>query len=152
MSIEEIINICDSIKERSSWDEYFISLAFLISTRSSCNRLHVGCILVKNNRVISSGYNGFLSKLPHISCIRDNHEIGTVHAEQNALADCARRGVNAENSIAYITHYPCINCCKILLSGGISEIKYYHDYKNDEFVSKLLSESNVLVTKLKKIE
>ena len=152
MLINDIINICDNIEKRSSWDEYFISLAFLISTRSSCNRLHVGCILVKNNRVISSGYNGFLSKLPHISCIRDNHEIGTVHAEQNALADCARRGVNSENSIAYITHFPCINCCKILLSGGISEIKYYHDYKNDEFVSKLLSESNVLITQLKKIE
>ena len=149
MSVEQIINISNSFQERLSWDDYFISLAFLISSRSSCNRLHVGCILVKNNRVISSGYNGFLSKLPHLSCIRDNHEIGTVHAEQNAIADCARRGVNSEDAVAYITHYPCINCCKILLSGGISEIKYYNDYKNDEFVTKILEESGTKVTKLK---
>ena len=149
MSVEQIINISNSFQERLSWDDYFISLAFLISSRSSCNRLHVGCILVKNNRVISSGYNGFLSKLPHLSCIRDNHEIGTVHAEQNAIADCARRGVNAENAVAYITHYPCVNCCKILLSGGISEIKYYNDYKNDEFVKTIFDESGTKVTKLK---
>ena len=112
--IEEIKGLTKSWEERINWDDYFMSMAYLISSRSACERLHVGCVLVKNTRVISVGYNGFLPKTPHNSIVRDGHEQATVHAEQNAISDCARRGISCEGATAYITHYPCINCAKII--------------------------------------
>ena len=131
---------------RPSWNEYFKEIVQITSKRSSCNRLQVGCLLVKNNRIISQGYNGFLPGLPHESIIRDNHEQATVHAEQNAISDCAKRGVSCIDCTAYITHYPCINCFKILAASGIKEIRYINDYRNDEVVKKLaeLSEINII--------
>ena len=74
---------------RPSWDEYFKEIVRVTSSRSSCNRLQVGCALVKNNRIVAQGYNGFLPGCPHISQVRNGHEQATVHAEQNAIADCA---------------------------------------------------------------
>jgi dCMP deaminase len=152
-NIQEIIN--NNFSERIDWDDYFISTALLISCRSSCNRLHVGCILVKNNRIISSGYNGFLPNSNHISIIKtegsNNHEQATVHAECNAIADCAARGVSTIGTIAYITHYPCINCFKILVAAGIREIKYLHNYNNDENIEKIIKSminNKVIITKL----
>ena len=124
--------------KRPSWNEYFKNIVLTTSTRSSCNRLHVGCILVKENRIISQGYNGFLSGHPHKSVILNNHEIATIHAEQNAIIDCAKRGVNCNNSIAYITHFPCLICLKMLIQAGIEKIYYIYDYKNDyENIEKL---------------
>ena len=120
--------------ERPTWDEYFKKICLVTKERSSCHRLQVGCLLVKDNRIISQGYNGFLPGCPHKSIVRDNHEQSTVHAEQNAICDCAKRGVNCNGAIAYITHYPCIICCKLLLASGIKEIKYIEDYKNDELI------------------
>ena len=122
---------------RPTWDEYFKNIVTITSTRSPCERLKVGCLLVKDNRIISQGYNGFLSGKPHESIVRDNHEQATVHAEQNAVADCAKRGVSCLGSTAYITHYPCIICFRLLIASGIKEIKYINDYKNDELVDTL---------------
>ena len=99
--------------------------------------------------IISVGYNGFLPKAPHKSIVRDNHEQATVHAEQNAITDCAKRGVNTNGSTAYITHYPCINCAKILIASGIKEIKYNEDYKNDPVVIELLNSLNIVISKIK---
>ena len=133
---------------RISWDEYFAKIVQVTSERSPCERLQVGCLLVKDNRIISQGYNGFLPGCPHQSIIRDNHEQATVHAEQNAIADCAKRGVSCKDSTAYITHYPCIHCYKILISAGIKEIKYNDDYKNNELVQILAKENNIEIIKL----
>tara|TARA_B110001469_G_scaffold83238_1_gene78777 strand:+ start:6107 stop:6571 length:465 start_codon:yes stop_codon:yes gene_type:complete len=135
-------------KQRPSWDEYFKKMVIVTSTRSSCNRLNVGCILVKDNRIIAQGYNGFLPGCQHKSIIRDNHEQSTVHAEQNTIADCAKRTVSCLDSTAYITHYPCINCAKILLASGIKEIKYINDYKNDELVGEFAKQCNVNIIKI----
>jgi len=143
MSLQQIIDLTTSWENRLSWDDYFMSIAFLISSRSTCDRLHVGCVLVKDTRIISVGYNGFLPKLPHKSCVRDGHEQATVHSEQNAITDCAKRGVSTENATAYITHYPCINCCKILCAAGIKKIFYHSDYKNDPLVGELLLMANI---------
>ena len=124
--------------KRPTWNNYFKDIVITTSTRSCCNRLHVGCILVKDNRIISQGYNGFLSGHPHNSVIINNHEISTIHAEQNAIVDCAKRGVSCNDSIAYITHFPCINCLKLLIQSGIKKIYYINDYKNDyELIKKL---------------
>ena len=148
MSLQQIIDLTTSWENRLSWDDYFMSIAFLISSRSTCDRLHVGCVLVKDTRIISVGYNGFLPKLPHKSCVRDGHEQATVHSEQNAITDCAKRGVSTENATAYITHYPCINCCKILCAAGIKNIFYHSDYKNDPLVGELLLMANIDVVSI----
>ena len=123
---------------RPTWNEYFKNIVQCTSERSPCSRLKVGCILVKDNRIIAQGYNGFISGHPHNSVVINGHEIATIHAEQNAIIDCAKRGVNCENSIAYITHFPCVNCLKFLVQAGIKEIYYINDYKNDvEIIQQL---------------
>ena len=89
----------------------------------------------------------FISGHPHNSVILNDHEIATIHAEQNAIIDCAKRGVNYEDATAYITHFPCINCLKFLVQAGIKEIFYIHDYKNDiETIGKL--EINISIHKI----
>lgn len=136
-------------KERINWDQYFMSLAILSSVRSSCFKLSVGCVLVKDKHVISMGYNGFLPGTDHISIIINNHEQGTVHAEQNAISDAAKRGVSIKDSIAYITHFPCINCFKILVASGVKEIKYLEDYKNDTVIDKIINTGvNIKISKI----
>ncbi len=133
---------------RPTWNEYFKRIVLVTKERSPCERLQVGCLLVKNNRIISQGYNGFLPGCEHKSIVRNNHEQATVHAEQNALADCAKRGVSCFESTAYVTHYPCIICCRLLLASGIKHIKYIDDYKNDELVSYFCNNSNVTIEKI----
>ncbi len=147
-SLQETLKTLDN---RPSWNTYFMSIAILLSTRSSCQRLHVGCVLVSGrenkNRIIAAGYNGFLPGLPHRSMIKDGHEQATVHAEQNALADAARRGVTTQDAIAYITHFPCINCAKMLLAAGIKHCYYHEDYNNDPLVSEIFQEANINLEK-----
>ena len=133
---------------RISWDEYFSRIVMTTSERSPCERLQVGCLLINDNRIVSQGYNGFLPGCPHESIVRDNHEQATLHAEQNALMDCAKRGVSCDGCTAYITHYPCIICTRLLLAGGIKKIKYVNDYKNDDLVKKFTEQCNVCVEKL----
>jgi dCMP deaminase len=133
---------------RPTWDEYFKEIVQVTSRRSPCERLQVGCLLVKDNRIISQGYNGFLPGCPHKSIVRNNHEQATLHAEQNALMDCAKRGASCKGATAYITHYPCIICCRLLLAADIGEIKYIADYKNDELVKVFTNQCNVCVTKI----
>ncbi len=126
-----------------------MATALLIASRSACGRLHVGCVLVSSgdhpNRIIAAGYNGFLPGSPHLSRVRDGHEQGTVHAEQNAIADAARRGIPVQGTTAYITHFPCIQCAKILASAGIRKIKYLRDYRNDPLVVEILEEAGILL-------
>jgi len=124
-------------EERISWDDYFMKAATLASIRSPCERLKVGCVLVKNNRLISMGYNGFLAGTDHRSIIRWGHEQATIHAEINAITDAAKRGVSIDDAEAYITHYPCINCFKALASSGVKKIYYQVDYKNDPILEDL---------------
>ena len=137
---------------RPSWDDYFMATAVLLSTRSPCERLHVGCVIVsggeRKNRLVAAGYNGFLPGTPHVSRVRDGHEQATVHAEQNAVADAARRGSSVEGCIAYVTHYPCINCVKIMAASGIAEIRYRLDYQNDPIVAALAADAGVRLTQL----
>ncbi len=136
--------------QRIGWHEYFSEIVKLVAKRSPCTRLHVGCILVKENRVIATGYNGFLPGAAHVSIMYDNHEQATVHAEQNCIADCAKRGVATEGTIAYVTHHPCLNCYKILVASGIKHIYYINDYNNDPLVFKLnrYTSSPVLTEKI----
>ena len=134
--------------KRPSWDEYFKEMVSVTAKRSSCERLNVGCILVKDNRIIAQGYNGFLPGCPHKSIVRDNHELATVHAEQNTIADCAKRTVSCDGATAFITHYPCLICARLLIAAGITEIKYIEDYKNDELVNYFALQKDVTIKKI----
>ncbi len=122
---------------RMSWQDYFMKAATLASIRSPCERLKVGCVLVKNNRLISMGYNGFLGGCEHKSIVRDGHEQATIHAEINAITDAAKRGASIDDCVAYVTHYPCLNCYKALASSGIKKVYYKEDYRNDPVVEEL---------------
>ena len=84
----------------------------------------------------------------HRSILREGHEQATVHAEQNAIADCAKRGVSCSGCTAYITHYPCIICTRLLLASGVKSIKYINDYKNDPLVQHFCGQKNVSITKI----
>ena len=133
---------------RPNWNTYFKEIVEVTAKRSPCERMKVGCLLVKDNRIISQGYNGFLPDCPHVSIVRDNHEQATVHAEQNSICDCAKRGVSTIDCTAYITHYPCIICTRLLLAAGISKIYYINDYKNDELVEHFIKQKNVTIDKI----
>ena len=147
--VKQITELTNKLESRLDWDSYFMSMAILISSRSACERLHVGCVLVKDTRVISVGYNGFLPKAPHKSIMKDGHEQATVHAEQNAITDCAKRGISCIDATAYITHYPCINCSKILAASGIKNVIYLNDYRNDPISIEILDNANISIKKYK---
>lgn len=150
--LDQLEALTQSWRERPSWDAYFMATALLMASRSSCERLNVGCVIVsgglQKNRIVAAGYNGFLPGAPHESRVRDGHEMATVHAEQNAVSDAARRGVPLEGATIFITHFPCINCAKILAAAGICCIKYHRDYRNDDLVKSLLEESGVTLEQL----
>lgn len=122
---------------RATWDEYFIDIAFAASKRATCDRRSVGCVLVKDNRQISMGYNGAPSGADH--CADTNHghspdqEVRScawaVHAEMNAVADAARRGVSIEGATAYVTDEPCVHCYGILVNAGVKRIVAARQYK-----------------------
>lgn len=143
--------ICEITKqntERLNWDEYFMSIALLASCRSPCERLHVGSVIVKNNRIVSMGYNGFIPGAAHKSRVKDNHEQSIIHSEINAITDCAKRGASLDGSKIYITHYPCINCFRSIAACGIKDIYYLHNYKNDPTINDLAHDSNITLIQL----
>src|SRR5512143_3435288 len=150
--VDLVARAARAFARRPTWDQYFMATAVLIASRSNCERLHVGCVMVtsgeRKNRIVAAGYNGFLPGAPHTSRVRDGHEQATVHAEQNAISDAARRGSSVEGCVAYVTHYPCINCAKILAAAGIAKVKYHEDYHNDPLVAQILADAGVAVAKL----
>jgi len=144
---DKVAALIEGWEGRPSWDEYFMATALLMASRSACGRLHVGCVLVSAgehpHRIIAAGYNGFLPGSAHESRLRDGHEQGTVHAEQNAIADAARRGVSVAGATAYISHFPCITCAKILAAAGVRAVKYHLDYDHDPLVAALYREAGI---------
>lgn len=138
---------------RPTWDEYFKNIVEITASRSSCDRLNVGCLFVKDNRIIAQGYNGYIAGCEHKKIIQEDkngnkHNIATIHAEQNTIADCAKRGVSSNDCTAYITHYPCYNCMKLMMSSGIKDIKYINDYKNDVLVKYLAENMKITIKKI----
>lgn len=125
---------------RPSWDTYFLKLAMLVSERATCPRMHCGCVLVREKRILSTGYNGSIPGDVHCEddgcMIVDNHCVRTIHAEMNAILQCSIHGISTEGATAYITNMPCTNCSKALIAAGIRQIVIfsdYHDTKAEEF-------------------
>lgn len=143
MNIQNLETILSSNTKRLTWDEYFVSLSLLLASRSPSMRLKVGSVIVKNNRIISAGYNGFPASTEHVSIMKNDHEINTIHSEINAICDAAKRGVSIQGATIYINYFPCIYCTKSIIASGIKKVVYYKDYHNDDLVHILFKNSNI---------
>jgi dCMP deaminase len=148
-------------RKRPSYDEYFMKMAYLAASRSTCLRRHVGAVLVKDKHVLSTGYNGPPKGLKHCDetgCLRqrlnvpsgERHEICRgLHAEQNAIIQAAVFGVSIKDSFLYVTNTPCVVCAKMLINAGVKEIIYDGDYP-DDLAMEMLSDSKIILHKFKK--
>ena len=142
------------MKDRPSYDEYFMEMAHVVAKRSTCLRRKVGAILVKDRHILSTGYNGAPKGLKHCSevgCLRENLDIPSgerhelcrgLHAEQNAIIQAAVFGVSIKESTLYCTNTPCVVCVKMLINAGVREIIFSGDYP-DNLAKKMLSESTI---------
>lgn len=135
--------------KRIPWNQYFMLQAILLSMRSTCERLSVGAIIVRDNRIIAGGYNGAVSGDDHcidVGCyIRDGHCMRTIHAEMNAVLQCAKFGIPTADAEIYVTDFPCLQCTKSLLQAGIKKIHYLRNYNNDEYAIRLLERKHVAI-------
>ncbi len=134
---------------RPEWNEYFMDIAFLVARRSTCLRRPVGAILVKDKRILSTGYNGAPSGIVHCretGCLREKRRVPSgerhelcrgIHAEQNAVIQAAFHGVSIRGSTLYCTNMPCSICAKILINAGVCRIFYRHGYQDDMSESML---------------
>lgn len=141
------------MKKRIDWDQYFMIQAALLASRCTCNRLSVGAVLVRDKRIIAGGYNGSVSGDAHCideGCyLRDGHCVRTIHAEMNAILQCAKFGISTDGASLYVTDFPCLQCTKSLLQAGIKEINYIRNYHNDEYAMKLIKLKNIRLNQIK---
>ena len=144
---------------RPSWDQYFMDIVELVSRRSTCLRRKVGAVLVRDKRMLATGYNGPPTGIRHcaeVGCLRDKlgipsgerHELCRgLHAEQNAIIQAALHGVSTKDSTIYCTNHPCIICSKMIINSGIISVIYKDDY-NDDLAEEMLKEAGIKVRKL----
>jgi len=140
-------------------DIYFLNIASIVATRSTCLRNHVGSVIVKNKRILSTGYNGAPSGMEHcldIGCVRDLENIpsGTrhekcraVHSEQNAIIQAAIHGVSIEGATIYCTHQPCILCAKMIINANIKRVIYRNGYPDEDSL-KFLHDASIEVERI----
>jgi len=146
---------------RPSWDEYFMQIVDVVKTRSTCIRRQVGAILVVDKRIISTGYNGPPTGLPHCEetgCLREQLGIPSgerpelcrgVHAEQNAIIQAALHGVSTKGATLYVSASPCVTCAKMLINAGVKRIVYEEEYP-DELAFQLLKEAGIELVRFKR--
>jgi len=147
-----------SLERRPDWNEYFMQITYLVATRSTCLRRKVGALLVKNKRILATGYNGAPRHLPHcaeVGCLREKLGIPSgqrqeicrgLHAEQNAIIQAALYEINIEGSTLYCTHQPCLTCSKMIINAGIRRIYFQGDYP-DKLAAEMLREAKVELIK-----
>jgi dCMP deaminase len=132
--------------ERPSWDDYFMQITLQVAKRSTCPRAAVGAVIVRDKRILTTGYNGAPTGLPHCTeagCLMVNgHCVRTLHAEQNAIIQGALHGVDVSGSTMYVTHQPCRNCAKMIINAGIERVVYAGHYP-DEIACAFLEEAGI---------
>ena len=127
-------------KDRLSWEEYFMNIATEVSSRSTCDRKHVGAVIVREKTILSTGYNGSIKGLPH--CDNSGHEmvdghcVRTTHAEANSIVQAAKNGVSINNSEIFVTASPCYNCFKLIANSGIKKIYYKELYRDERILER----------------
>jgi dCMP deaminase len=133
--------------ERISWNQYYMAQSQLLALRSTCTRLTVGATIVRDKRIIAGGYNGSIAGGVHCiddGCyVIDNHCVRTIHAEMNAILQCAKFGVPTAGAEIYVTHFPCLQCCKSIIQAGIKTVFYAEDYKNHPYAIELFKQAGV---------
>jgi dCMP deaminase len=121
---------------RPEWDTYFMKIAQDVAARSTCDRAFVGTVLVREKRILTTGFNGSPAGLPHCEEVGhlmvDGHCVRTIHAEANAIIQAALHGVSTKDSTCYVTHFPCLSCAKMLINAGIVRLVYDNQYRLDE--------------------
>jgi dCMP deaminase len=136
---------------RPSWDDYFLQIARTVATRATCPRASVGCVLTRDRRILTTGYNGAPRGVPHcteVGCmIVHEHCQRATHAEANAIVQGALHGVGLAGATAYCTHQPCVNCTKLLISAGVERVVYEIAYP-DPVATVLLAEARVDVVQV----
>ena len=134
---------------RPDWDSYFMKIAAAVSERSTCDRAMVGCVLVLDKRILTTGFNGSPAGQEHCDEVGhlmvDGHCVRTIHAETNAIIQAALHGVSTRGASCYVTHLPCINCTKALINAGITRIVYGEAYRMDENANKFLKTADIKV-------
>lgn len=124
---------------RAGWDEYFMKIAVDVSSRSTCDRKHVGALIVRERNILSTGYNGSIAGMPHCDDVghmmEGGHCIATIHAEANAIIQAAKNGVNINLASIYTTASPCWNCFKIIVNAGMKRIFFGEFYRDDRIFS-----------------
>lgn len=132
---------------RPEWDNYFMKIAHVVALRSTCDRATVGTVMVLDKRILTTGFNGSPTGLPHCDetghLMVDGHCVRTIHAEANAIIQAALHGVSTKGSTCYVTHFPCIQCAKMLINVGIVRIVYDQEYRIDENTLEFLRLANV---------
>jgi dCMP deaminase len=132
---------------RPDWDTYFLRIAQVVGERSTCDRAHVGCVLVVDKRILTAGYNGSPSGQEHCDnmghLLSNGHCVRTIHAETNAIIQAALHGVSTKGATCYVTHYPCINCSKALVNAGIVRLVYETAYNIDPIARGFLEAAGV---------
>jgi len=140
---------------RPGWDEYFMQIAHQVSTRATCPRASVGCVLAREHRILTTGYNGAPRGVAHCSevgcTLVGEHCLRATHAEANAVVQGALHGVGLQGAIAYCTHQPCVNCSKLLVSAGVVKIVFDQAYP-DAVASTLLAEAGVALVAYASLE
>jgi dCMP deaminase len=140
---------------RPDWDSYFMKIAEAVSERSTCDRASVGCVLVLDKRILTTGFNGSPSGQPHCDeaghLMVDGHCVRTIHAETNAIIQAALHGVSTKGATCYVTHFPCINCTKVLINAGIVRLVFSNDYRVDENSMNFLNTAKIEICHLKQI-
>ena len=137
---------------RPDWDSYFMKIAAAVSERSTCDRAQVGCVLVLEKRILTTGFNGSPTGQPHCDeaghLMVDGHCVRTIHAETNAIIQAALHGVSTKGATCYVTHFPCINCSKALINAGISRLVYTNSYRIDEHALNFLKAANIEIVQI----
>ena len=127
-------------KHRVSWKDYFMNIAREVATRSTCDRKHVGAVIVREKTILSTGYNGSIKGLPHcdeVGCeMVDGHCVRTTHAEANAIVQAAKNGIQINQSEIYVTASPCYDCFKLIANAGIKIIYYDEFYRDKRIIEK----------------
>ncbi len=136
---------------RASWDEYFMNIATQVATRATCDRKHVGAVIVRDRTILSTGYNGSIRSMPHCDevghMMEAGHCVRTIHAEANAIIQAAKNGVAIEGADIYITASPCWQCFKMIANAGIERIIFGEFYR-DERIYDVAQQLNIELLKL----
>ena len=149
------ISVKPSHRIRVDWHQYFMNIATEVASRSTCDRKHVGAVIVRDKTILSTGYNGSVRGLPHCDdaghMMEDNHCVATIHAESNAIIQAARNGVRVDGADIYVTASPCWNCFKMVANAGIKSI-YYGEFYRDDRIFDAAKKLRMIVAQIKPLK